>query len=349
MNDPQPDTIPVRDVHAFDLGRLEAYLEREAPELRGTYAVRQFAGGQSNPTYLLTSGTARLVLRRKPPGPLLPSAHAVDREFRVMRALQHSGIPVPRTYLYCADESVIGTQFFIMEYVEGRIHWDRTLPALSSSARAATYDELNRVLAALHSVDPVAAGLHDFGGAGGYVARQIARWTRQYRASETEHIEAMERLVEWLPQHVPPDEPPAVTHGDYRLDNVIFDARAPRVLAVIDWELSTIGSPLADLAYHCMIWRMPRELPSWLGGGPMSASGVPTEQEYVRAYCHRTGRDAIPDLDFYVAFNMFRFAAILQGIAARARAGNASSARAAETGRLARPVADAAWRLAHHL
>lgn len=325
------------------MARLEAYLEHHAPELRGRYDVRQFAGGQSNPTYLLASDTARYVLRRKPPGPLLPSAHAVDREFRVMGALRQAGVPVPRTYLYCEDDSVIGTPFFIMEYVEGRILWSRTLPGLSSEERAATYDELNRVLAALHAVDPAAVGLQDFGAAGNYVARQIARWTKQYRASQTEPIDAMERLIEWLAPHVPPDEAPAVIHGDYRLDNVIFDPGSPRILAVIDWELSTLGSPLADLAYHCMIWRMPRELPSWLGGGPVAAPGIPAEEEYVRAYCRRTGRDSIPNLDFYMAFNMFRFAAILQGIAARALAGNASNARAAETGRLARPVAEAAW------
>lgn len=343
MSGARAETVPVCGAHAFDVERLETYLEREAPELRGRYVVRQFGGGQSNPTYLLTSAGGRCVLRRKPPGLLLPSAHAVNREFRVMRALQGAGVPVPKAYLYCADESVIGTPFFIMEYVEGRIFWDRTLPALSTAQRAATYDEMNRVLAALHSVDPASVGLHDFGGGGSYVARQIARWTKQYRASQTETIEAMERLIEWLPQHTPPDEPPAIIHGDYRLGNVIFDPRHPRILAVIDWELSTIGSPLADLAYHCMIWRVPRELPSWLGGGPASAPGIPTEEDHVRAYCRRTGRRSIPNLDFYMAFNMFRLAGILQGIAARVQAGNASNAHAMETGQLARPVAEAGW------
>jgi aminoglycoside phosphotransferase (APT) family kinase protein len=327
----------------FDVGGLERHLGAVIPGFRGPLTVRQFVHGQSNPTYLLESGPERYVLRRKPPGVLLPSAHAVDREFRVMRALRNTGVPVPQTLCYCDADAVIGTPFYVMEYVEGRIFQDVGLADMTQAERAAIYDELNRVIATLHDVDPVGIGLGDFGKPGGYIARQIARWSKQYRASETHRIEAMERLIEWLPQQLPPDEPARITHGDYRLDNVIFHPREPRIVAVIDWELATLGDPLADFAYHCMPYRLPAELGGSLVGLDIPALGIPTETEYVRRYCERTGRVSLEHMDFYIAFGLFRMAAILQGVAARALQGNASSTRAAEAGKRARPMAETAW------
>jgi aminoglycoside phosphotransferase (APT) family kinase protein len=344
------DTIPVREAHAFDVERLERYLATAVPEVganlhiqrfagRPRLLVRQFSGGQSNPTYLLTAGSEHYVLRRKPPGALLPSAHAVDREFRVIRALHETPVPVPRAMCYCGDETVIGTAFYVMEYVDGRIFWDHALPGLTPQQRGAVYDELSRVIAELHRLDPAAVGLQDFGKPGNYVARQIARWTKQYRAAELERIDAMECLIDWLPRNVPLVEPLGLTHGDFRLDNVIFDANELRIRAVLDWELATLGNPLADFAYSCIGWRLPERLE----GLDLAALGIPSEQQYAQAYCRRTGRESISDFDFYVAFGMFRLAAILQGVAARALAGNASSAQAAEAGRRARPMAEAAW------
>lgn len=341
------ETIPVRTAHRFDVARLERYLRDTVPEIGaelrrppGSLTARQFSGGQSNPTYLLSCGAARYVLRRKPPGALLPSAHAVDREFRIMRALEPTAVPVPRALVYCADPAIVGTPFFVMEHVDGRVYRDHTLPDLEPRQRAAIYDDLNRVAAELHKIDPAAVGLADFGKPGNYCARQIARWTKQYRASEREPIDAMERLIEWLPAHAPEQEPSGIAHGDYRLDNVIFAAREPRVLAVIDWELATLGNPLADFAYTCAGWRLPERL----AGRDLAALGIPAEAEFVAAYCRRTAIGSIGDFDFYVAFALFRLAAILQGIAARALAGNAASADAAAAGRRARPMAEAAWR-----
>jgi len=319
---------------ALDVAALDSYLSDVIAGFRGPIGVRQFVHGQSNPTYLLETSHERYVLRRKPPGVLLPSAHAVDREFRVMRALLPTEVPVPRTLCYCDDSNVIGTAFYVMEYVEGRVFTDVLLESLLPDERTAIYAELNRVIAALHCVDPIRAGLGDFGKPGGYVARQVARWTKQYRASESRRIEAMEQLICWLPQHIPPEQPSRIAHGDYRLDNVIFHPREPRILAVIDWELATLGDPLADFVYHCMPWRLPPEL-----AGP----GIPTESDYVRAYCQCTGRPTLEHFDFYMAFGMFRLAAILQGVAARAAQGNASSAHPEEAGRRAQPMAEAAW------
>ena len=340
--DERTDTIPVREAHAFDVASLQRYLASQV-ELAGPLHVRQFRGGQSNPTYLLQAGAQQYVLRRKPPGALLPSAHAVDREYRVMCALRGTDVPVPRALCYCADETVIGTAFFVMEYVDGRVYWEADLPGQTRPQRAAIYDELNRVIAALHSLDPAAVGLADFGKAGNYVQRQLARWTSQYRASQDGHVEAMERLIEWLPRHVPKDGRAALTHGDYRLDNVIFARESPRILAVIDWELATLGDADADFAYHCMTWRLPTEVRRGLRDFDLPALGIPTESEYLRRYCERTGRASIPGFDYYVAFNLFRLAAILQGVAARARLGNASSAHAAECGELAPAVAQVGW------
>jgi aminoglycoside phosphotransferase (APT) family kinase protein len=345
------ETTPVRAAHAFDVAPLEAHIECAVPELAPALdavaappgqrlRVRQFSGGQSNPTYLVAAGSVRFVLRRKPPGTLLPSAHAVDREFRVIRALEATDVPVPHAIAYCDDAGVIGTPFYLMEYVDGQVFWDHDLPALKPPQRAAVYDELNRVMAALHRQDPSALGLADFGKPGNYCARQIARWTKQYRASEGERIEEMERLIEWLPAHAPATEPFSLTHGDYRLDNVIFTAGEPRLAAVVDWELATLGNPLADFAYSCIGWRLPERL----AGRDLAALGIPSEADYVAAYCRRTGIDGIEDFDFYVAFSLFRLAAILAGVAARARAGNASSETAEAAGRRTRPMAEAAWR-----
>jgi aminoglycoside phosphotransferase (APT) family kinase protein len=284
------------------------------------------------------------VLRRKPPGKLLPSAHAVDREYRVISALHATDVPVARAYCLCEDESIIGTAFYIMDFVPGRVLWDGRLPDCSVEERRAIYDELNRVIAALHSVDYEAVGLGDFGRPGNYIERQINRWTKQYRASETEHIEAMENLIKWLPENIPAGEETTVVHGDYRLDNVIFDASRPRILAVLDWELSTLGHPLADFAYHCMTWRLhPGEFRG-IGGVDLKSLGIPEEEEYVEMYCNRTGRSGISNWDFYLAYNMFRLAGILQGIMGRVKDGTAASAHAAEQGKRARPMAEAGWR-----
>ena len=329
----------------LDLGRLTNWLHQNlaAPLVR-TPTLAPITGGQSNPTYLLTSGEQRYVLRRKPPGVLLPSAHAVDREYRVMHALAGSAVPVPRMHLLCRDAGVIGTDFYVMDFVPGRSFRDPALPGLSNAERTALYDEMNRVIAALHQVDVAAVGLTDYGRPGAYLQRQIDRWTKQYRASETERIEAMERLIGWLPQHVPTDDETTLVHGDFRIDNLIFHATEPRVLAVLDWELSTLGHPLADLAYHCMTWRVTAEEFRGMKGADLPALGIPDEAAYVAAYCRRTGRDGIADWDYYLAFNMFRMAAILQGIYARALAGSAASADALQTGRQAAPMAKAGWR-----
>jgi aminoglycoside phosphotransferase (APT) family kinase protein len=333
----------VREPHRFDVARLQAYLRDKIPEAARELNVHQFEGGQSNPTYLLETSGKRYVLRRKPPGTLLPSAHAVDREFRVISALQDTRVPVPKAICYCADEAVVGTPFYIMEYVEGRQFWSPDLPELDPRERAGIYDAMNRVIADLHCLNPDEIGLADFGKRGNYVARQITRWTSQYRASQTENIEAMERLIEWLPLNVPADEPVSLTHGDFRLDNMIFHPHEPRILAVLDWELATIGNPLADFAYHCTVWRLPHTPHNRLEGLDLAALGIPTEAEYVQRYCERTSRSGIAGFDFYIAFNLFRLAAILQGVAARALAGNASSAHALETGRMARPIAEYGW------
>ena len=337
-------TMPVQERHRFDLDKLDRYLRDHIEGYRGPLQAEQFRGGQSNPTFLLRTPERRYVLRRKPPGKLLPSAHAVDREYRVISAVHGAGIPVARTHTLCMDDAVIGTAFYVMQYVEGRVLWDGSLPGVPREQRRAIYEELNRVIAALHQVDYTAIGLSDFGKPGNYLERQIARWSKQYRASETERIEAMESLMEWLPQHIPAGDHTCIVHGDYRLDNVIFHASEPRILAVLDWELSTLGHPLADFAYHCMAWRlMPGEFRG-IGGLDLATLGIPSEEEYVAMYCRRTGRSTIPNWDYYLAYNMFRLAAILQGIMGRVVDGTASSQHAIESGRRARPMAEAGWR-----
>ncbi len=338
-------TMPVREQHRFDPAPLGRWLEANVADCRGPVAVEQFKGGQSNPTFLLkTANGRRLVLRRKPPGKLLPSAHAVDREYRIITALAQTDVPVARSHALCLDESIVGTAFYIMDYVEGRVFWEPTLPGLGRDERRALYDALNDVIARLHRVDYAAIGLADYGRPGNYVSRQIDRWSRQYRASETEKIEAMDRLIDWLPQNVPADDTTCIVHGDYRLDNVIYHPTEPRILAVLDWELSTLGNPLGDFAYHMMSWRLGQAAYRGLKGHDLAALNIPGEAEYRRLYCQRTGRQGdIPHWDFYMAYNMFRLAAILQGIMGRVVEGTAANARARETGARARAIAEAGW------
>ncbi|RQN37708.1 phosphotransferase [Paraburkholderia tropica] len=347
-------TRPVADAHVFDVARLATWMREHLHDFAGGVHVEQFKGGQSNPTFLLGAGGARYVLRRKPPGVLLPSAHAVDREYRVIRTLAQTDVPVAKAYALCEDAAVIGSPFYLMEYVEGRIFWDAALPGMTPQARGAIYDEMNRVIAALHSVDPDAIGLGDYGRAGNYIERQVARWTKQYRASETERIEAADHLIDWLPKHLPAGDERRIVHGDYRLDNVIFDAREPRILAVLDWELSTLGHPLVDFAYHCMIWHMEAGARRGLIGLDLDALGIPGEKAYLQRYLQRAARvsrDDVSEVDwgYYLVFNMFRLVGILQGVMARALQGNASSALALETGKRTRPLAEQAWALAREV
>ena len=337
-------TAEVREQHRFDPATLERYMREHVAGFTGSLTVRQFRGGQSNPTYYITAGGKEYVLRRKPPGKLLPSAHAVDREYRVITALGKTGFPVPRTHALCEDDAVVGTAFYIMDCVHGRVLTDPAIPGLTPRERAAIYDSLNEVQARLHTVDWQALGLADFGKPGNYFARQIHRWTQQYRASETEKIEAMERLIAWMPEHVPPGDETTLVHGDFRLGNTIIHPTAPRVVAVLDWELSTLGHPLADLAYNCLPYRFTREWEG-LADKNLTELGIPTEEEYVAAYCRRTARAEIPDWSFCLAFAMFRLAAIAQGIMGRVIAGTANDPNARERGARARPLAESAWAL----
>jgi aminoglycoside phosphotransferase (APT) family kinase protein len=337
-------TMAVLSAHRIDAARLAEWMRAHVEGFSGTPVVEQFKGGQSNPTYRIAAGGRRYVLRRKPPGKLLPSAHAVDREFRVISALARTGFPVPRADALCLDESVIGTAFYVMDYVEGRVFWDPTLPGLSPAERGAIYDAMNDTIARLHGVDYAAIGLADFGRPGGYVKRQIERWTKQYRASETERIVAMDRLIEWLPAHAPDDATTSLVHGDFRIDNMIFDRHAPRVLAVLDWELSTLGDPVGDFAYNAMAWRLGPDSYRGLLGQDLAALGIPSEAAYCARYCARTGRASLAHWDFYIAYNMFRLAAILQGIMGRVVEGTAANARARESGARARAMAEAGWR-----
>jgi aminoglycoside phosphotransferase (APT) family kinase protein len=349
-------TKPVAESHAFDVAALQSHLEARLPGFAGPLTVEQFKGGQSNPTYKLITPTQSYVMRSKP-GPvakLLPSAHAIEREFAVMGGLYGTGVPVPRMHLLCDDESIIGRAFYVMEFVEGRVLWEQSLPAFDKPGRAAIYDEMNRVIAALHKVDVKAAGLEAYGKPGNYFERQIGRWTKQYQASITQPIDAMDRLIDWLPAHIPAsardESQVSVVHGDYRLDNLVFAPDAPRVVAVLDWELSTLGHPLADFSYHCMSWHIPPGSFRGLGGVDLASLGIPDEKSYVRRYCERTGRpdpDAVmADWNFYLAYNMFRLAGILQGIAKRVEMGTASSAQARQAGAGARPLAEMGWAIA---
>ena len=342
-------TMEVQERQRFDVAALEAWMQSHVPGFRGPITVEQFRGGQSNPTFRVTSPSGRYVMRRKPAGKLLPSAHAVDREYRIMTALAGSAVPVPRTYGLCEDEGVIGSAFCVMDFVEGRIWWDGTLPGMEPPERRAIYEEMNRVIAALHQVDFNAAGLGDYGKPGNYFERQVARWTKQYRASETEPIQAMDRLIEWLPANIPPGDETTIVHGDFRLDNTIFHPTEPRIVAVLDWELSTLGHPLADFAYHCMSWHIEHGGPfRGLGNVDHASLGIPTEAEHVAMYCRRTGRPSIDPRawNFYLAYNLFRAAGIAQGIMKRVQDGTAASLFAVEAGRKARPMAERGWEFA---
>jgi len=341
-------TMAVQEKHRFDEQALGRFMAAEVAGFTPPLVVEQFKGGQSNPTYRLTDGAGRrYVLRRKPPGKLLPSAHAVDREFRVISALNRTNVPTPRAYALSEDPSVVGTAFYIMEYCDGRVLWDPLLPDVAKEDRRAIYEAKFDTLAKLHAVDYAALGLADFGRPGSYVARQISRWGKQYKASETESIEAMDRLLDWLPAHLPGNDETVLVHGDYRLDNMIFHPSEPRVLGIIDWEISTLGDPLAELSYLCMLWRTPR---AWggLDGHDLASLGLPTESEMVACYC-RLSKRAVPDpalWEFYMAFNLFRISCIRQGVYARSLDGTASNVRAADSGKLVRPAADLAWQVA---
>ena len=340
-------TMDVQEKHRFDEKSLGRFMAAHVDGYVQPVRAEQFRGGQSNPTYRLTDGAGRhYVLRRKPPGTLLPSAHAVDREFRVISALNRTDVPTPRAYAVSEDESVVGTPFYIMEYCDGRVLWDPLLPEVPKEGRLAIYRAKFEALARLHAVDYVALGLADFGRPGSYVARQLSRWGKQYKASETEAIEAMDKLLEWLPAHLPSNDETVLVHGDYRLDNMIFHASEPRVLGIIDWEISTLGDPLAELAYLCMLWRTPKD---WggLGGHDLEALGLPTERQMVSYYCSLSKR-AVPDpalWDFYMAYNLFRVSCIRQGVYARALDGTASNVRAADSGKLVRPAAELGWKI----
>lgn len=341
------ETINVRDAHRFDVTRLEAYCRDAVDGFGGALEVRQFQGGQSNPTFLLTTSGAgrgkKYVLRKKPPGQLLASAHQVDREYRVMKALADTDVPVPKMLALCQDPDVIGTDFYIMEHLEGRVFRDPTLPGMPSAERAAIYDSMNETLARLHGVDYEAIGLGDFGKPGSYFERQIGRWIKQYRAAQTDEIEAMENLIAYLPEHMPADVSTSIAHGDYRLENTMCHATEPRIIAVLDWELCTIGHPLADLAYNCMLYHTGTASQGTLVGVDFATSGIPSEADYVAAYCRRTGREDIDDWTFYLGFSIFRLAAIAQGVYKRGLDGNASSEKAKTYGEVCGHLSRTAW------
>jgi aminoglycoside phosphotransferase (APT) family kinase protein len=349
-------TRPVSEKHAFDMDALSQWLSANLEGFKGPLTVEMFKGGQSNPTYKLITPAQSYVMRAKP-GPvakLLPSAHAIEREFAVMTGLAGTDVPVPRMHCLCTDESVIGRAFYVMECMQGRVLWDQSLPGMDPAERRAIYTEMNRVISALHTVRFAERGLANYGKPGNYFERQIGRWSKQYVASITQPIAAMDQLMAWLPAHIPADARDetrvSIVHGDYRLDNMMFHPTEPRVIAVLDWELSTLGHPLADFSYHCMAWHIPPGAFRGIGGLDFEALGIPTESEYIRLYCDRTGLttpDALKaDWNFYMAYNLFRLAAILQGIAKRVEAGTASSAQAASSGAGARGLAEMAWKFA---
>ncbi|MDM0016926.1 phosphotransferase [Variovorax saccharolyticus] len=349
-------TRAVSQQHQVDIGALTAWLEKNLEGFKGPLSVEMFKGGQSNPTYKLVTPSQSYVMRAKP-GPvakLLPSAHAVEREFKVMSGLAGTDVPVPKMHCLCEDESIIGRAFYVMEFMAGRVLWDQSLPGVDNATRSAIYDEMNRVIAALHTVKFADRGLADYGKPGNYFERQIGRWSKQYVASVTQPIPEMDRLMEWLPAHIPASardgSMTSIVHGDFRLDNLMFHATEPRAIAVLDWELSTLGHPLADFSYHCMAWHIPHAMSRGVGGLDLQSLGIPTESEYIRRYCDRTGLTTpealAPDWNFYLAYNMFRIAAILQGIAKRVEAGTASSEQAVASGRGARPMAEMAWQFA---
>jgi aminoglycoside phosphotransferase (APT) family kinase protein len=339
-------TTTIRRGHEINRDALDRYLVAHLPGYRSPLDIRQFEGGQSNPTYFLSTPGDDYVLRKKPPGPLLPSAHQVDREYRVMTALKTSGVPVPPTYVMCADASVIGTAFFVMGCVDGRVFRQPHLPGVSPADRAAIYEDMADVLARLHGIDVASVGLGDYGKPGNYYARQIARWSQQYVAAKTGEIPAMDRLMEWLPRHIPPGDEMAIVHGDYRVENLIFHPTEPRIVAIVDWELSTLGHPLADLAYNCLTYHLAPEALGRVEAADTDRRGIPDEATYVASYCRRTGRAGIASWHFYLAFSMFRLASILQGVYARGLQGNAASAYALQRGAAARQIAEQGWAIA---
>jgi aminoglycoside phosphotransferase (APT) family kinase protein len=336
--------VPVMAEHRFDEAALSRYMERHVEGYRAPLQVGQCMGGMSNPTFVLTDGGGRrYVLRKKPPGNLLPSAHAVDREFRVIQALAETDVPVARAYALCEDESVIGQAFYIMDFVQGRVVVDPSLPQQTPAERTAMYDAMNDTLAKLHMVDYEAVGLGDYGRVGGYMGRQVSRWTKQYRATETGTIPAMESLIDWLPKNLPDDSETTIAHGDFRLQNMIFHPTEPRVLAVVDWELGTLGNPLSDLAYNCLPYHMPDPNRGDIIGLDYATYGIPSEEEYVAAYCRRTGRPEIENWTFYLVLSLFRLAAIVQGVYYRGIQGNAPSPEAISKGDLPRAWSEMAW------
>jgi aminoglycoside phosphotransferase (APT) family kinase protein len=342
------DVTDIRPGHAFDSGRLAQYLTDHLEGFSGDLSIRQFRGGQSNPTFLLESGTKRYVLRKKPPGQLLPSAHMIEREYRVMHALANSDVPVIPTRLLCEDASVIGTSFYVMDFIEGRVFRDPALPGLAPAERRAIYDDMAAVMGRLHAVDWRAAGLDGFGKPTGYLVRQIALWTRQYEAAKTHAIPAMDELIQWLPAHIPADERTTIAHGDFRLENLMYHPTEPRVIGVLDWELATLGHPFADVAYNCMIWHLDPSTPNLggLAGRDLAALGIPTETDYVAGYARSANIPGIDNYSFFLAFAFFRFASIAQGVYARALAGNASAPNALQVGLLAAPLAELGWKAA---
>ena len=336
-------TESMRSGLELDADKVEAFFRENLQDFDGNAEITQFKGGQSNPTYKVSSGRKSWVIRRKPPGQLLPSAHAVDREFRVLTALGKTDVPVPKTHLLCMDETILGTPFYVMDYVEGQVYWNALLPDASPDQRFQVFDSMNDSIAKLHQVDYESLELSDFGRPGNYVGRQLSRWGKQYRDADYEKIPEMDLLIEWLQERIPDQNQTSIVHGDYRLDNMIFDPRQNRVLAILDWELSTLGDPLADFAYHVMQWRVPMDLHRGIGGADLRSLGIPEEQSYLDSYCKRTGRTGIKDWEFYMVFSLFKMSAICYGILVRIHNGTAASEHAQQTGSLARPFAKLGW------
>ena len=319
--------------------KLQPWIDENVPNAGKIKTVEQFKGGQSNPTYKIITDNKSLVLRRKPPGKLLPSAHAVDREYKVITALYETDVPVPKTYGLCEDDDVAGTAFFVMDFLDGDLFWDPMIPSMTNSDRTEIYKNKNKTLAKLHSVDYKKIGFEDYGKPGNFVGRQVSRWSKQYRASETDNIEAMNNLIEWLPKNIPDDDETTIVHGDYRLDNMIL--RNNEVIGILDWELSTLGHPIADFSYHCLSWRTQE---AFWDEAKLKELGIPSEKEYMEMYCENTGKDLSKNWEFYMAFNMFKIAGILQGILGRVRDGTAASKHAEERGNMVYPLSQAAWK-----
>lgn len=336
-------TQDVRPGLEFDVARLEEYMADSIPGFVGPVSVEQFKGGQSNPTYKINTATNSYTLRRKPPGKLLPTAHAIDREYRIMSALKNTKVPVPQTYTICEDQSIIGTSFYIMEFVDGRVLWEPMLPNMRPAERRKIYANMNSAIAKLHTVDFMELDLSDYGRIGNSILRQIRRWSRQYLESNQEPIEELGRLCQWLPENLPCRDQTSIVHGDFRIDNMIFQSSKSNLLAIVDWELSTLGDPVGDFVYHLMQWRLPANIFHGLRDVNLKELGIPSEEEYVRSYCEGVGREDIPHLDYYMAYCMFRLSAILHGILVRVKNGTASSSHATAMSELAKPLAELAW------